>query len=93
MLKRAVEKDVFEGTLRIRVLMPEDIVGLKLQAFTNDPSRRSGDLADIEALLSVRRNHVDWDLVAQYFNLFEMETLLKEMMKKIDEQTQPGRNE
>jgi hypothetical protein len=39
MLGRAREIEAFEGTLRVRVLLPEDIIGLKVQSLANDPSR------------------------------------------------------
>jgi hypothetical protein len=39
MLKRAQEKRVFNHSLKIRALMPEDLVELKLQAIKNDPQR------------------------------------------------------
>lgn len=79
MLNRAEEKEVFHGELSVMVLRPEDIVGMKLQAIKNNPRREQGDTADIEALLSLHKDDLDWGLVEKYFNIFEMSDLLKKI--------------
>ncbi|MBU1125445.1 MAG: nucleotidyltransferase [Candidatus Omnitrophica bacterium] len=73
MLARAIEKEAFGGELKICVLKPEDIIGLKLQALANDPQRENREYADIEALLESCRATLDWPLLAEYFSLFEQE--------------------
>lgn len=63
-------------------LTVEDIIGLKLQALVNDPSRKDTDLADIRALLVAKRAReevVDWRLLEDYFQLFDMNHLLTEL--------------
>ena len=35
--------------------MPEDLIGLKLQAIKNDPARKEDDMADVKAWASVLR--------------------------------------
>ena len=75
MLRRAAVKDIFGGDLKIRTLIPEDIIGLKLQAVYNNPSREKIDLADIEMLVSIHRENLDWELLEKYFRIFEMEEL------------------
>ena len=50
MLGRAMERPVFAGTAVVRVLRPEDVIGLKVQSMANDPDRRTKDAADIESL-------------------------------------------
>jgi hypothetical protein len=82
MLQRAVIKDLFEGTLGIRVVPIEDLVGLKIQAMVNDPTRQPEDLADIEALLELHQTHLDWDLLEEYFQLFEQNKLLERLKGK-----------
>ena len=47
MLKSVKEIDIFEGKLKIKVLRPEDIIGLKIQAIANDSSRMLREYADI----------------------------------------------
>jgi len=56
MLDRAREHDV--AGRRLRVIDASDLVGLKVQSSSNDPSRRHRDLADVEWLLA----HADLDL-------------------------------
>ena len=82
MLQRAVEKEIFKGRLRIRVLRPEDLIGLKIQAMANNESRRARDLADIEMLMGKYRSELDWDLIKTYFDMFEMGELARELRGK-----------
>ena len=87
MLDRSVEVDVVEG-VAIRSLVPEDIIGLKLQALVNDPAREPRDLSDIEALLLARKRgggQVEWDTLNEYFDLFDRGELLAELRRKHDE--------
>ena len=79
MLERAVEKELFSGELGIKVLRPEDLIGLKIQALCNDPERKERDLPDIKELMAVQRGHLDLTLVREYFRLFGMEKTLDEM--------------
>jgi hypothetical protein len=81
MLDRAVEKGLYGGELTVRVLIPEDIIGLKLQAITNDPKRRAMDMADIKALASVPGRQLDWALIERYADLLDARTLVQEMRK------------
>ena len=64
----------------IRVVDASDLIGLKVQASTNDPSRRHRDLADIEQLL--RAAHVDLDRVREYFRLFDREKELDALLAR-----------
>lgn len=73
MLDRAKNVSVLDRTLSIRVLNPEDIIGLKLQALVNDASRKNREYADIEAIVGHYRETLDWDLIKDYFSLFGQE--------------------
>ena len=64
----------------ILVLAVEDVVGLKIQAIANAPHRRSQDLADIQKLVAAHRESLDWELVEDYFALFDMRDVF-EMLK------------
>jgi hypothetical protein len=79
MLDRAEEKKVFGDELSVRVLRPEDIVGMKLQAIKNNPKREQGDIADIESLLSLHSDNLDWGAVEKYFMMFGLEDLLRKI--------------
>ncbi|MBI5099285.1 MAG: hypothetical protein HZB30_08620 [Nitrospirae bacterium] len=79
MLQRAVEKDIFSGMLKIKTLIPEDIIGLKIQAIYNNPSREKIDMPDIELLVSANRKNLDWELLEKYCNIFNMEDEYKRL--------------
>ena len=55
---------------------------MKLQAITNDPSRSQTDMADIESLVSIHGNNLDWSLIEEYFKLFNMGDVYKKMKGK-----------
>lgn len=71
MLARAKELEAFEGALKIRVLRPEDIIGLKLQAAINNPERGPREYIDIESLIEHYKTDLDWNILEEYFSLFE----------------------
>ena len=82
MLERAKELDIFEGKLKIRVLRPEDIIGLKLQAIANDEARTTREYADIEALTDYYRINLDWESIEEYFSIFNQKEKFIELKKK-----------
>ena len=61
------------------MLLPEDIIGLKVQAIANDPSRKNADLADIESLLKLHARRLDWQLIQSYFELFDFGPLFESL--------------
>ena len=65
--------------LDIPVVSPEGIIGLKIQAYKNDPSRKLQDLADIQDLLKIPG--VNLNKIKEYADLFnewiEIERLIK----------------
>ncbi|MNL22417.1 hypothetical protein D3C87_1437650 [compost metagenome] len=65
MLKQAVKN----AELGVYVLRPEDIVGLKIQAYKNDASRELQDKADIQKLLMLP--NIDLVLIKKYADLFQ----------------------
>jgi hypothetical protein len=79
MVRRAVEMNIFNGELNIRVLIPEDIIGMKLQAIKNDPRRRQQDMEDIKALVSARKGKLDWNLINEYVTILDAADLLTEL--------------
>ncbi|MEX2205281.1 MAG: nucleotidyl transferase AbiEii/AbiGii toxin family protein [Myxococcota bacterium] len=76
MLDRAVTHTVLGQ--RLRVADAADLIGLKVQASSNDPRRRGRDLVDIERLLT--SPGVDLDRARQYFRLFERESELDALL-------------
>ena len=87
MLERAEVSPVFSGKFKIKILKPEDIIGLKLQALVNDPKRLAREYLDIKAIMEKFRNKLDWDIVKEYFTLFDQLSefkLLKAMYSHVE---------
>ncbi len=82
MLKRAQECAILNNTFKIKVLIPEDIIGLKIQASSNDPSRHTRDLADIEKLITLNKDRLDIKLLKEYFSLFGREKELDDLLER-----------
>jgi hypothetical protein len=82
MLKRSKELPVFEGKCKIKILSPEDIIGLKLQALVNNKSRETREYADIEAIMEHFKGTLDWNLIEDYFSLFRKKSRYDELKRK-----------
>jgi hypothetical protein len=80
MLQRAQERPLLEGT--IKVLCPEDIIGLKIQSSSNDPERIHKDMADVEALMKLHAKTLDWRLIEEYFQTFDREKEFKDLSQR-----------
>lgn len=80
MLQRAVLMPGLPPGQEMKVLRPEDIIGLKAQAIANNPGRKHQDSADIEELL--RSTQVDWAAVKEYLELFGMGAYYQELKAK-----------
>jgi len=63
MLERAVERSIFAGEVTVRVLLPVDLIGMKIQAMSNDPNRTGLDRYDIEELMRLHGQTLDWQPV------------------------------
>ncbi|MEK7859277.1 MAG: hypothetical protein AAB320_09070 [Elusimicrobiota bacterium] len=73
MLGRAVIKPVFDGSQALKVLTPEDVIGLKVQAMANNPPRKLHEMRDIEMLACACRVDLDWNRVEKFYSLFGMQ--------------------
>lgn len=80
MLERAQDKEIFFRT--VKVLRPEDVIGLKIQALTNDETRAAKEYFDIESLLGLYKKELDWALLEEYFRLFALWHKYQEYKKK-----------
>lgn len=84
MMRRAVKKEVFDGEYEVKTLLPEDLIGLKIQAIYNDPENRYLiDAPDIQRLLALHKDKLDMQLVREYFKIFGKEDLLDEWLINI----------
>lgn len=66
---------------KVKVLQIEDLIGLKLQALTNDPKNR---YAVDAAAIKLHGDRLDMGLVREYVGLFGKEALLDEWRRDID---------
>jgi len=83
MLGRALRKPVFSGSRRIRVLTPEDVIGLKVQCIANAPKRREKEIADIKAL-ALAHPKMDWKRVHQFYSLFGMDSEFRALRRQLE---------
>ena len=80
LLSEATERETVMGPLR--VIRAEGLIGFKLQALVNNPSR-SRDLEDIRALLRAQRGRLNMGEVREYFAMFDREEMLDGLLDEI----------
>jgi hypothetical protein len=81
MLSRA-ERLTWANGMSLPVVHIEDLIGLKVQALTNDPTRQPGDWADCLAMIQhagASSTLLDWDLLEDYLVLFDLGYRLVEL--------------
>lgn len=66
----------------IPIVPIEGLIGLKVQAFNDDP-RRIRDLEDIMKLIKANRDRLDMTEVCAYFDLFDRRKLLDDVLRAI----------
>jgi len=81
LLRSAQVRDI--GIGRLFVVSAEGLIGFKLQALKNDPSRIR-DIDDIRKLLRAGSGTLDMAEVAGYFDLFGSAELLRELMRELE---------
>lgn len=81
MLRRAVPH-ALHGTAMVPVVQAEDVIGLKVQASSNDPRRLVIDLADVERLIAARPT-LDLTRVRDYFAVFGREAELDAILARL----------
>jgi hypothetical protein len=79
MLERAKP---LRGAPDIPVIDVEGLIGLKLQAMTNNPARSRHDSADIVELLTYNLHSLDLNLLEQYFGLFDRKDELERFLQE-----------
>jgi len=83
-MRRAKKSSIFDGKYKLKTILPEDLIGLKVQAISNDPRNRFPvDAPDIQRILQIKSNEIDMELVRSYFQLFSKGDLLNEWLDKI----------
>lgn len=83
MLERAERIEVITG-LSVPVVSNEDIIGLKVQASVNNPSRETADWFDIRMIIECcyqSNQTVDWALLEDYLDLFDLKHKISAIKK------------
>lgn len=80
LLAEAPQRGTALGSLR--VISAEGLIGFKLQALVNNPSR-TRDLEDVRALLRAQRGRLNMGEVQEYFALFDRQEMLDELLAEI----------
>ncbi len=82
MVRRA-RSHAYQGVAgRVRVITPEDLIGLKAVAIANNPNRRAGDYADMVSLVRAGRRRIDWTRVSSYFAQLNLMRWLAKLKKE-----------
>jgi hypothetical protein len=80
MLRRAKNEILRGARLRVPVVDAEALIGLKLQAIVNAPSRGPQDEADILALFGAKGPSLNADVLRDYYRLFDREADLERLL-------------
>ena len=80
MLKNTIKKNILDNSVDIKILMPEDIIGLKLQAIKNDKDRETIDRNDIKFL--IKKNSLNNERIKKYANILNMNEYLEKIIGK-----------
>jgi hypothetical protein len=67
--RKMIDDSFYSSSLQLKIVRAEDLIGLKIQAFSNDAKRKHKDLADIQELISLQEN-LDWEKIKSYADLF-----------------------
>ena len=70
------------GPEGINFVKTEDLIGLKIQAYVNDPSRELQDKADIQFLIE-NAVDMDWERIKSYADLFNQWDAINDIKNKI----------
>lgn len=84
MLDRAKDLPVLGGKHSLKTAQPEDVIGLKVQAMSNDPERWAQDQRDIEGLMDRYGSQLDWNRIVEYYDAFGFADDVKTLREKYD---------
>lgn len=84
--RRPISQDILRnsnegGPEGIRFVTKEALIGLKIQAYKNNPKREFQDKADIQFLIEFV-GELDWDTVKEYADLFDEWETIDEIKNK-----------
>jgi Uncharacterised nucleotidyltransferase len=84
MLDRAKDHPALGGRESLRTAQPEDVIGLKVQAMCNDPSRRAQEQSDIERLMARYGRELDWQRIEEFYAVFGLADEAKNLRARFD---------
>jgi hypothetical protein len=76
-----LESAKIEPLFNFKVIGAEGLIGLKIQAYCNDPKRSLRDKADIAALIEANTSSLNWTLIRTYADLFAEWPTIEELKK------------
>jgi hypothetical protein len=84
--RRPISKNILKtsnsgGPEGIKFVQAEALIGLKIQAYKNDPSREHQDKADIQFLVE-NVDDLDWGIIKDYADLFSEWEVINDIKKK-----------
>ncbi len=62
------------GDRDVKVALPEDIIGMKLDGIRNNPKREMKDWADVQSIVEVMGDDLDWEKIRHYCKITDMES-------------------
>ena len=68
------------GGIDIQVALPEDIIGMKLDGIRNNPKREMKDWADIQSIVEIMGDKLDWEKVRHYCKITDMEKAYEKIL-------------
>jgi hypothetical protein len=68
------------GNVDIQVALPEDIIGMKLDGIRNNPKREMKDWADIQSIVEIMGDKLDWEKVRHYCKITDMEKAYEKIL-------------
>ena len=83
MLGTAIKADILDGQFQVKVVLPEDMIGLKVQSSSNQPERYHQDMADIECILRASAGKVNMEQVKEYFQIFDRRKDLDDILGRL----------
>lgn len=85
MMRRAKKSPIFDGEYMVNTILPEDLIGPKVQAIYNDPRNLFPvDTPDIQRILQIKIHEIDMEIVRKYFEFLSKEDLLDEWLNKFN---------
>ncbi len=75
---KMLESSKIIPSIHMKCLAAEDIIGLKIQAYINNPKREYQDKADIRSLMEKDPN-LDWEKIKVYADIFDQWTEIQKI--------------